>query len=268
MNPVLARLCAFSSRTLHRLHGGRLIAAAETACAFLLGKGSGSGWDATGETRSVARFVTNPDPVVFDVGANNGEWSAKLAAHMQRPDARFHLFECSPQVLPYLPKRLPRIPNPTVVEAAVSEQEGEIVLHTPIRGSGLASVHARRDVSVSRETYESVTVPAITLDGYVHRNGIDRIDLLKMDIEGHELAALRGAVQTFEAGIIRTVSFEFGSANVNSRTFFRDFWDFFDERGFKLHRIIAGGGVVAVPRYGEDLEYFRGATNYIAHRPG
>ena len=58
--------------------------------------------------------------------------------------------------------------------------------------------------------------------------------------------------------------FEFGSANVNSRTFFRDFWDLLTGYGYRVERIIPGGGTppsAATPR---DLEYFRGATNYVA----
>jgi hypothetical protein len=48
---------------------------------------------------------------------------------------------------------------------------------------------------------------------------------MKMDIEGHELFALRGAKRALARGVIRPLSFEFGTGNINSRTFFRDYWD-------------------------------------------
>jgi hypothetical protein len=47
-------------------------------------------------------------------------------------------------------------------------------------------------------TTEEITVPVTTLDGCVERYGIDRIGFLKIDVEGHEHAVLRGAAKTLE----------------------------------------------------------------------
>ena len=73
-----------------------------------------------------------------------------------------------------------------------------------------------------------------------------------------------GAAGLLGSHAVKVVMFEFGSANVNSRTFFRDFWDLLTGFGYRIERIIPGGGTLAVRRYAEDLEYFRGATNYVA----
>src|SRR6185369_426870 len=40
---------------------------------------------------------------------------------------------------------------------------------------------------------EEIRVPVVTLDGYVERKGIERVDLLKVDVEGAELLVFRGA---------------------------------------------------------------------------
>jgi len=87
-----------------------------------------------------------------------------------------------------------------------------------------------------------------------------------MDIEGHELYALRGAQQTLAAGKIGALSFEFGCGNINSRTYFRDFWDLLSGAGFSLWRITLSGKEIPISNYYEDHEYFRGATNYVAVR--
>jgi hypothetical protein len=87
-----------------------------------------------------------------------------------------------------------------------------------------------------------------------------------MDIEGHELFALRGAKNALKAGCIRALSFEFGSGNINSRTFFRDFWDLLTMYEYKIVRVLPGGKLYSVRAYNEDLEYFRGVSNYIAYR--
>jgi hypothetical protein len=85
-----------------------------------------------------------------------------------------------------------------------------------------------------------------------------------MDLEGHELFALRGTLTALSQRRIRALSFEFCLGNVNSRTFFRDFWELLTPLGFELRRICARGMTIPILEYYEDLEFFRGATNYIA----
>ncbi len=232
--------------------------------AFLEGRGAGSGWDGAGEAKAVSRQITRPGAVIFDVGANDGRWSLALARHLGVENPRFFLFECSPYVLPRLRERLDKIPRATLIDAAVSHEPGTVQLYTPTRGSGLASLHERRDVGIRPEHYELVQVRSVTIDGVVEEQGLDRIDLLKMDIEGHELHALRGAAGILGRRGVDAIEFEFGSANVNSRTFFRDYYDLLTEAGFAISRIAPGGTLLPVPVYHERLEYFRGATNYLA----
>jgi hypothetical protein len=88
---------------------------------------------------------------------------------------------------------------------------------------------------------------------------------MKMDIEGHELSALRGAANALGTGVIRALAFEFGSGNINSRTFFRDYWELLTKsHNYRIRRVLPGGRLLPVDRYSEELEYFRGVTNYVA----
>jgi hypothetical protein len=107
-------------------------------------------------------------------------------------------------------------------------------------------------------------VECVTLDDFADANSITSIAYAKIDIEGHELFALQGARRLLEGRRIGAIRFEFGSANVNSRTFFHDFWDMFNEYGYRLQRFVPGGATIPVDAYTERLEYFHGATNYIA----
>jgi len=246
-----------------RLFG--LVRAAEVYSAFLLGKGSGAGWDSAGEAAALKSVSPNGPLTIFDVGANDGTWAVQLAKLLGRPDNRFFLFECAPYCYDGLDKRWAQIPNPLLEKCAISDMIGTATLHMPTRGSGLASLHARGDKCVVQEQYETIVVDTTTLDAMAEKHGIDRIHILKMDIEGHELAALHGAERLLTEGRIDAIQFEFGSANVNSRTFFRDFWSLLSERyGYSINRILPGGRLLPVRSYYEDLEYFRGATNYLA----
>ena len=111
---------------------------------------------------------------------------------------------------------------------------------------------------------EEGEVAMTTIDSILDERGIDIVDMGKMDLEGHELFALRGATKSLETRRLRTLSFEFGAGNVNSRTFFRDVWTLLTGYGYRFHRIYPSGKTVPVPEYYENLEFSRGVTNYIA----
>jgi len=70
---------------------------------------------------------------------------------------------------------------------------------------------------------QSEAICVETLDEYCLKNSIKHIDLLKMDVEGHELDVLAGSEALFVHKAISMVLFEFGGKNIDSRTFFRYF---------------------------------------------
>ena len=90
-----------------------------------------------------------------------------------------------------------------------------------------------------------------------------QIDICKIDIEGHELDALVGFGEAIKH--ISVIQFEFGGCNIDTRTFFQDFWYFFQEKGFDLYRI-SPIGLIHIPRYRELDEFFFITTNYLAKR--
>jgi hypothetical protein len=109
-----------------------------------------------------------------------------------------------------------------------------------------------------------VTIPVTTLDAVLSEHNIDFVDFAKFDIEGAEFSAFQGGKTAFLQGKIGALSLEFGSGNINSRTFFRDFWDFLTCHRYEIFRILPGGRVMPVRDYYEDLEHFRGVSNYLA----
>ena len=65
---------------------------------FLLGKGSGVGWNMEEEIAAARTRIHRPNPVVFDIGANVGTWTQQLLAAI--PDAKVFMFEPSSQCWP------------------------------------------------------------------------------------------------------------------------------------------------------------------------
>ena len=86
------------------------------------------------------------------------------------------------------------------------------------------------------------------------------IDLVKIDVEGHELSVLRGFGEAL--GYVKLLQFEFGGCNIDSRSFFQDFWYLLSDQGFDLYRITPLGAQ-RVRRYREMDECFV-TTNFMA----
>lgn len=227
---------------------------------FLLGKGSGTGWNMEEEVHAAVKRVYHAKPVIFDVGANIGNWSQSFLKAV--PEAKIYLFDPSPGCQAAIREK--KLPGITLFPFALGETAETKTYFSSSPTDGSASLHSRRDTPFQKLTYQSSIVEVRTLDELIESEKIDCVDFMKMDIEGHELFALRGAKRSLAAGKIRALSFEFGCGNINSRTFFRDFWELLTEANFSIYRITPSGQDILVGDYYEDDEYFRGATNFVA----
>jgi FkbM family methyltransferase len=235
----------------------------ELASAYMnciIGKGAGTGYD-KGEERAASRFIHRENPVILDIGANKGLWTIELR-RLIGERGRWILVDPAAECCAELRK----LNAVEVIEAAVGERVGKAKFYTPGDGCGSASLHERRDSFLIEQNliFKEREVAMTTIDEILDQRGIEMVDLAKMDIEGHELFALRGAARSLKTRRIRALTFEFGVGNIGSRTYFRDFWDLLTGHGYRIQRIYPGGKTLPVLEYYEDLEYFRGVTNYIA----
>jgi FkbM family methyltransferase len=200
-------------------------------------------------------------PVILDIGANVGAWTA--AALAVAPDAVIHAFEPSAAAFESLTESFADDPRVRTHQLALGASAGQAELFADVAGSGLASLTRRRldhhDITFDKSELVSLD----TVDAWSARNGVSA-DLMKIDVEGHELDVLAGA--TTALATVAVVQFEFGGCNIDTRTYFQDFFYFFTERGFALHRIHERG-ITAVPHYSEIHENF-GTTNFLAIRKG
>jgi FkbM family methyltransferase len=160
------------------------------------------------------------------------------------------------------------LPNRRLLQPLLDAAKKPGVLHTSCPKGTTASLYPRKDTPSHYVTFSQIEVPIVCIDEVVEEFQIDVIDFMKMDIEGAELDALLGATASLRAVKIRAIAFEFGCGNVNSRTFFRDFWDLLVPFGFSMFRIIPGGTLMPLAEYSEELEYFKDVSNYVALRSG
>jgi FkbM family methyltransferase len=258
---VVARMAKVAAPRIARVLPPRFTRLAALYLDIVQGLGSGTGWDRRAETTAATVALCGaPSPLVVDVGANIGQWA--LAVQRVAPNARFLLVE--PQIACVEKLRVVPIPNKQILQVAVSDAPGEAVLAAAHAGMGAASLMERHDTYLEDMSAHQEHVTVTTLDRVIKERQLDRIDLLKLDIEGSELSALRGASGSM--GKICAIMFEFGAPNIYSRTFFRDFWDLLTTAGFRLDRILPGGRLLRIDCYSEELEHFRGVSNYLARR--
>ena len=104
-------------------------------------------------------------------------------------------------------------------------------------------------------------VNLLTVEEFCRQKNIDGVDFLKLDVEGHELAVLAGAGNMLLTGKIKYIQFEFGGCNIDSRTFFRDFYNLLNPR-YQIYRVLTDG-LKPISAYRETDEIFV-TTNYFA----
>jgi FkbM family methyltransferase len=203
--------------------------------------------------------------VVFDVGANCGQF-LKLAVNRLGDRLRaIHSFEPAAATFAELEQTAPRREGIVLNRLALGTAPGQAELYYDREKSGLASL-TRRDLAfrdIEFDRHETVTLT--TLDAYCADRGVTRVDWLKLDVEGHELDVLRGGARLFSRGAVDRVTFEFGGCNIDTRTFVRDFHQFFGAHGMDLFRITPGGHLHPLRRYRETEEQFA-TTNFLALR--
>ena len=134
------------------------------------------------------RRIVEPDWVLLDIGANVGALALVVASFV--PQGRVHAFEPMPENFGYLTRNIAanEVANVAAHQIALSDATGETAMSfDPDFGAGA-------HVSTRVAEGEQSTVRTMRLDDWA--GGFSRLDLVKLDVEGHELPALRGAVRT------------------------------------------------------------------------
>ncbi len=211
------------------------------------------------------RIIGREKPLVVDAGANVGGYSL-LAQQILGSDVLIHAFEPSHVAFERLCEAVKIFENIYPHNIGLGNVSTATVLYSESEASGRASLYDRRMGHYDVVLDKKETVNIETLDEFCLKNGIERIDFLKLDIEGHELKALQGAARMLGEGRIDMIQFEFGQCNIDSRTFFQDFFYLLKDT-YRISRVLKNG-LRPIPEYRESLEQFRRTSNFFAQRIG
>jgi FkbM family methyltransferase len=162
--------------------------------------GSGEAW--------LAALIAPQCHTFVDVGANRGEWS-RLFLSQAPADRRGVLFEPGRAAAQVLRDLFASSPGVEIIEAALGDHEdAEARFFEEPAAGNTSSLTRGAATAAAVETRVRVT----TLDAEIPRLGLSRIDLLKIDAEGNDLAVLRGARRLLAERRVRVIQWEYSDA--------------------------------------------------------
>jgi FkbM family methyltransferase len=188
---------------------------------------------------SLLRQHVRPGMTVVDMGANVGFYTEQFS-RLVGPTGKVHAFEPDPfcaELLRDRSRRL-RLTNVEVENAALGAQGGQTTLFCSNRDRAENCTHPfNPGVPV-----EAVQVAVLTLDDYCRNRKIDRIDVVKMDVEGDEVSVLRGMKETMARTPPAWMFIEFSPAHLRGAgSSPEEFWSLLAESGYRFYSIEGRG---------------------------
>lgn len=163
------------------------------------------------ETITQLDKLAAPGMTMLDIGAHVGYYSRRYAKILGE-NGRIFAFEPHPRTFAALQHNVKRLPQVTAVQLALAEQEGTAELHDYLMMSASGSLHYDETMAALQKSQthatdiaprigqtfsaQTFTVRTTLVDDFLAAQGVEQVDLVKMDIEGAEIGALRGMKHT------------------------------------------------------------------------
>lgn len=147
---------------------------------------------------AVAKELLAKDAVILDIGASIGITS--IALSQIATEGTVFAVEANANLIPNLERTAQSTSGCMieVIHAAIGAKTGSLLFHEDLSGGAWGFVTEKELSIPATATINPVVVPQITIDSLVAGKDLDRLDLIKMDVEGFELNALEGALSTIE----------------------------------------------------------------------
>jgi FkbM family methyltransferase len=216
--------------------------------------------ETNGEYSILSKVIPQCD-VVFDVGANEGQWTSRVKT--ANPTCEIHAFEPASMTFEILKKNVGDR-GVRCCQLAMGDAIGTLPLLNRKRHTYLNSFYHARGEHIEAMATNTETVSVATLDSYCEKEGISKIDFLKADVEGHELAVLRGARRLLTNRAIQFIQFEYHATWIYARTFLKDVFDLLHPAGYNIYKMLGGPKLLHLGRYSQDLDTFRYSNYFVA----
>lgn len=172
--------------------------------------------------------------IIFDIGAYRGEWT--LYAKEKLQSAFFYLFESNNMLCDDLIKTF-KSKEAFICNFLVSESNG---LKSFYRCTGTAdemSSAYKRKIFSQVHTIEE-KVKSVSIDEFCSYSTVNRIDFLKIDVEGAEFDVLKGCDYMLSMKSIRFIQVEYGGTYPDAGITFQEVLNFINKYGYKAYELI------------------------------
>jgi FkbM family methyltransferase len=246
-----APIAVGADRSLVRLASGEYICVDTSTLEAL---GYILAWSHEADVIRIFRTFLEQSSVVLDIGAHFGLYTA-LAASIVKNHGRLYAFEGNPSVFDCLQRTIVANDlyfNRNIVAAnvLVSNQCGRGVLHY---SAHLPCGGTMSDVKFAEGNRRKVEVEMTTIDNFLPSELA--VDLVKIDVEGHEPLVMRGMEKTIARSPNIRLLIEFADNLLAHTVNPRDFADYIRSLGFAICRVLPNFEIRLVPA-GETLDGF------------
>jgi FkbM family methyltransferase len=170
------------------------------------------------------------EPVIFDIGAHKGETVERYRSRF--PRAVIYCFEPFLQSSEALKKKFFNDPNTIIISAAVADKPGRRMLQNSLLPPATTS---RRYLPKQTFSIATVQADAISIDDFMRSCSVSTIDILKMDIQGGEFMALKGAAETLKGKQIPVIYSEIMFVpHYENQPLLHEIWNFLSHYGYTL----------------------------------
>tara|TARA_B100000029_G_scaffold390218_1_gene386943 strand:- start:645 stop:1406 length:762 start_codon:yes stop_codon:yes gene_type:complete len=208
----------------------------------------------------IKKFLGKKVNILIDIGSNKGAYSDVFLKNY--PNSNIYIFEPQKYLYEKLLVKYSNNKNIKIFNCAIDEEEKEANLYKSFDGDGEGSIYKRKYIKNEKNLKEVIKCKRLDEVLNIDRNQI--IDFVKIDVEGNEIKTLRGSEKIIYQ--IKVLQIEFGGTWIDSRYFYRDLYEFFKAKNFKLYRM-SPNSLIEIKEYDETDEYFS-FTNFIAVNNG
>jgi FkbM family methyltransferase len=201
------------------------------------------------ETVDAISKVLATGDTFFDIGTHVGQYTL-IASDIVGDAGSVHCFEADIATYEILKKNIKgnNLSNVYPNNLAISDKSGNAVLHRGINVNIGTSSIVHRPYNYSGET---ISIETISLDEYCNQNSIEKIDLIKVDIEGAEHLFLRGGRRMFTNSSPPIIVMEINNTIIldeNDNIF--EIMKLLDEYNYRSYRIYKNG----IKKYSRDMK--------------
>jgi FkbM family methyltransferase len=218
-----------------------------------------------GEYKFLNSYIKD-NMIIIDAGAHDGTYAEYI--FNLNPSVTIHCFEPTASAYKELTARLAKEIKAGKLlanNAGLSTETGEADLFIYNELDQRNSLHLNPAHDYDSSLLHKEKIKLTTLDDYIERNNISRVDFLKIDVEGHETKVIEGASNTLMKKIIKCIQFEYNNNWEAAGFTLENVFNKLIGVGFKLYRLTFWGKL-PVRTFKRNLDNYK-HSNYIAVLP-